>query len=135
MKNAKFFAVILLFISFSFTNCSPDRDYLFTTNEIITQGSWGVEFYIDQDKTTQYKDFAFHFSGNGILQGTDGSNTVKGNWSVIRDADRTDLLTIALNEHNYMPELNNTWNVTSKSSNAFKFQIKGNNTEFRIRKL
>ena len=135
MKSAKCFAVALLFISFSFTNCSPDRDYLFTTNEIISKGSWGVEFFVNQDKTAQYGNYTFHFSGNGSLQGTDGGNIVKGTWNVIRDVDRTDLLTINLNDHNYMPELNNTWNVKSKSTNAFNFQLKGNNTEFRIRKL
>lgn len=135
MKSAKYFAVALLFISFSFTNCSPDRDYLFTTNEIITQGNWGVEFFVNQDKTAQYGNFKFHFAGNGSLEGTDGNNIVKGNWNVIRDVDRTDLLTINLNEQNHMPELNNTWNVKSKSTSAFNFQLKGNNTEFRIRKL
>jgi len=135
MKSAKCFAIALLFISFSFTNCSEDRDYLFTTNEIITQGSWDVEFFVNQDKTAQYRNYTFHFSGNGSLQGTDGSNTVKGSWNVIRDVDRTDLLTINLNEHNYMPELNNTWNVKSKSTNVFNFQLRGSNTEFRIRKL
>ncbi len=101
----------------------------------MTQGNWGVEFFVSQDKTAQYGNYTFHFSGNGSLEGTDGRNTVKGNWNVIRDADRTDLLTINLNEHNHMPELNNTWNVKSKSTNAFNFQLKGDRTEFRIRKL
>src|SRR5215207_2237133 len=131
MKSAKSFAVVLLFISFSFANCSPDRDYLFTTSEIITQGNWGVEFFVSQDKTAQYANYTFHFSGNGSLDGTDGNKTVKGIWHVIRDVDRTDLLTINLNEHNHMPELNNTWNVKSKSTNSFNFQLKGNNTEFK----
>ena len=135
MKSAKFFAAALLFISFSFTSCSPDRDYLFTTNEIITKGTWKVDFFVNQDKTAQYGNYTFDFSANGTLQGSNGSNMVIGNWNVIRDVDRTDLLTINLNEHNQMPELNNAWNVKSKSANAFNFQIKGNNTEFRIRKL
>lgn len=135
MKTANCLAIALLIISFSSTNCSPDRDYYFTTNEIITQGNWGIEFFVNQDKTAEYGNYKFHFSGNGRLEGTDGNKTIKGTWNVIRDADRTDLLTITLNEQIYMPELNNTWNVKSKSANAFNFQLKGNNAEFRIRKL
>jgi len=134
MKSVNFFAVILLFVSFSFTNCSPDQDHLFTTNEIITRGNWGVEFFINQDKTTEYGNYVFTFSGNGTLQGTDGTKTAEGTWNVIRDADRSDLLTINLSEQNNMADLNNSWSVKAKSTVALTLQAK-NASEFRIRKL
>jgi len=135
MKSAKFIAVILLFISFSFTSCAPDQDQLFTTKEIITRGNWGVEFFINENKTTEYANYVFTFSASGVLLGTNGNNTVEGTWTVIRDADRLDLLTINLNEQNNIAELNNSWSVRSKSTVALQLQAKGNASEFRIRKL
>ena len=135
MKSKNSFAVILLFLSFLFTNCSQDREYLFTTNEIITRGNWGVEFFADQVKTVEYENYSFQFSGNGTLQGTDGTNSVKGTWNVIRDVDYSDVLTITMNDQNNIAELGNTWKVKQKSTNALSLQVKGNSTEFRIRKL
>jgi hypothetical protein len=135
MKSAKFFAGVLLFISFSFTNCSPSHDYLFTTNEIITRGNWGIEFFVSQDKTAQYGNYTFQFSGNGVIQGSNGVNTVKGSWAVIHDVDRSDILTITMNEQNSIAELSNVWNVKAKTTEALKLQVKGSTTEFRIRKL
>jgi hypothetical protein len=135
MKSAKVFAGILLFISFSFTNCSRDQDYLFTTNEIITRGDWGVTFFADKDKTVQYEKYVFHFSADGILEGTDGIHTAKGNWNVIRDVDRSDLLTITLIEQNNIRDLSNAWSVKAKTTEAISLQVKGNSTEFRIHKL
>ena len=134
MKNAKVFAVILLLVSFTFTNCSPDQDHLFTTNEIITRGNWGVEFFINNDKTTEYADYVFQFSGNGTFTGTDGTHTTEGSWSVIRDVDRTDLLTISISDQTHMTELNNSWSVKGKSAVALKLLSK-NASEVRIHKL
>src|SRR5215212_7144019 len=114
MKSVKNLAAILLFISFSFTNCSQDHDYLFTTNEIITRGNWGIEFFANQDKTVEYGNYVFQFSGNGTLQGSDGSNNTQGNWSVIRDINGNDLLTITMKEQNSMGELTNIWSVQQK---------------------
>jgi hypothetical protein len=135
MKSAKSFAVILLFLSILFTNCSQDRDYLFTTNEIITRGNWVVEFFDNQVKTIEYENYSFQFSGNGTLQGTNGTNTVKGSWSVIHDVDYSDVLTITMNDQNTIAELGNSWRVKQKSVNALSLQGQGNPIEFRIRKL
>jgi hypothetical protein len=135
MKSAKSFAVILLFLSILFTNCSQDRDYLFTTNEIITRGNWVVEFFYNQVKTIEYENYSFQFSGNGTLQGTNGPNTVKGSWSVIHDVDYSDVLTITMNDQNTIAELGNSWRVKQKSVNALSLQGQGNPIEFRIRKL
>ena len=135
MKSAKVFAATLLFISFLFTNCSPDHDYLFTTNEIITRGNWNVEFFLDDNKTAVFNNYSFQFNGDGKLFGTDGVKSVEGNWNVIRDVDRTDLLTINMNEQGNVSELSNRWSVKAKTTEAFTFRAKGNTTEFRLRKL
>ena len=132
MKSAKIFAGILLFLSFSFTNCSSDHDYLYTTNEIITRGEWGVEFFADPDKTAQYSNYAFQFNGNGVVQSTDGSSTVQGNWNVIRDVDGSDVLTITMKD---IQDISSSWNVKQKSTTALQLKGRGNTTEFRIRKL
>lgn len=135
MKSAKAFAVFLLFISLLFTNCSPDHDYLFTTNELITRGNWDVEFFKDDTKTAVFNNYSFQFNGDGKLYGTDGVKTVEGSWNVIRDVDRTDVLTINMNEQGNVGELSNVWSVKAKSTEAFTLQAKGSTTEFRLRKL
>lgn len=135
MKSVKFYAGILLFISISFTKCSPNYELLYTTNEIITRGSWGIDFFVNQDKTVEYGNYTFQFSANGTFQGTDGNNIAEGNWKVIRDIDRTDLLIIAMKEQNNIVELNNSWSVKTKNAEALGMMAKGNSTEFRIRKL
>jgi hypothetical protein len=135
MKSANIFAGLLVFVSLSFTNCSPDQDYISNTNEIITRGDWGVTFFANKDKTLEYEKYVFRFSGNGTLEGTDGIHTSKGTWNVIRDVDRSDLLTINLNEQTTITELSNAWSVKAKSTEAISFLGRGNSTEFRIRKL
>ena len=135
MKSAKIVAVILLFISFSFTNCSQNQDHLFTTDEIITRGNWGVEFFIDENKTQEYSNYVFRFSPNGTLQSNDGVNSIEGTWDVIRDVDRSDLLTITLSDQAHLVDLNNTWVYRGKSTVGLRLQAKGNASEFRIRQL
>jgi hypothetical protein len=134
MKSAKLLAGFLLFISFSFTNCTQDHDYRFGTDEIIT-GNWGVEFYANPDKTAEFSTYSLQFNSNGKVQGTNGVNTVEGNWTVVHDVDRTDVLSISINEQTPLSELNNKWSVTTKSNNALALKLRGGATEFRIRKL
>ena len=135
MKSAKLFAAILLFISFSFANCTQDRDYRYGTDEIITSGNWGVEFYANPDKTAEFSTYSLQFNGNGKVQGTNGLNTVEGTWTVVHDVDRTDVLSISINEQNPLSELTNKWSITTKNNNALALKLKGGATEFRIRKL
>ena len=135
MKSLKISSALLLFVSVLFTNCSPDHDFLSSTNEIITRGSWNVEFFANDSKTAEFGNFNFQFNGNGQLSGTNGVRTVQGSWNVIRDANRADILTISMNEQGNVSELSNTWAVKTKTTNAFIMQAKGSTTEFRLRKL
>ena len=135
MKSLKVYAASLLFISFSFTSCSPDHDFVSSTDEIITRGSWDVEFFVNDNKTAEFKNYNLEFSGNGKLSANNGTTIVEGKWTLIKDVDRTDLLTINLNEQGNVVELSNVWAVAEKSLNAFKLQAKGNTTELRLRKL
>jgi urease alpha subunit len=135
MKNLKVYAALLLFISFFSTSCSPDHDFVSSTDEIITRGSWDVEFFVNDNKTAEFKNYNLEFGGNGKLLANNGTTIVEGKWTLIRDVDRTDLLTINLNERDNVGQLSNVWSVTEKSLNAFKFQAKGNTTELRLRKL
>ena len=135
MKSLKISSALLLFISFLFSNCSPDHDFLSSTNEIITRGSWDVEFFANDNKTAEFGNFSFQFNGNGKLSGSNGIKTVEGSWNVIRDVDRTDILTITMNDRDNISELSNSWSVKTKTTNAFILEAKGSTTEFRLRKL
>ena len=135
MKSLKISSALFLFVSILFTNCSPDHEFISSTDEIITRGSWNVEFFANDSKTAEFGNFNFQFNGNGQLSGTNGIKNVQGSWSVIRDANRADILTISMNEQGNVSELSNTWAVKTKYTNAFILQSRGITTEFRLRKL
>ena len=135
MKSLKVSSALFLFFSFVFTSCSPDHDFLSSTNEIITRGSWNVEFFANDNKTAELGSLNFQFNGNGKLSATNGVTTVQGSWNVIKDVDRSDVLTINMNEQGSVSELSNTWSVKTKTTNNFILQAKGSTTEFRLRKL
>jgi hypothetical protein len=119
MKSVKICAALLLFVSAFFTSCSPDHDYISETNEIITRGNWKVDyFYTTNDKTDQYRDYNFQFSGNGTVECTGANHSCTGTWSTIHDEKGEEVLTIKLAEQSDMAELNNMWQVKGKQLNG-----------------
>lgn len=137
MKSAKpALSFLLIVISTSlFTSCTPESlDYSATTREFISKGQWSVDlFFAGQDKTAQYSGYQFSFIGNGTATATNGVETVSGTWSVVRDVNRNEILSINMNTQNQMQELNVQWNVTDK--NNFIIAMKDGSNELRFKKL
>ena len=106
---------ILLLSAFFFSNCTRDTQVNYTenTSEIITQGKWSVEyFFANQDLTAQYNNYQFTFLGNGTLTATNNTMQVHGNWRMIKDVDRKDILQININTGDpNLVEMNEHWNV------------------------
>lgn len=137
MKKPAFPVVILLFVSLFFTRCSPDYvDYRATTKEIISQGTWSVDYYFQgQDKTSEYVNAQFTFHGNGSITCLQDSVTYSGSWTTIKDVNRNDILIVNLGGQNTkFSSLNQQWNVTAL---GFKMvDMKDNvNNEWRIKQL
>jgi hypothetical protein len=137
MKNVKLtVSFLLLLTSMLFVNCSPDLPYVSTTKEVITQGTWGVDYYYyGQDKTAQYADYHFTFSTTGNVTVTHGPDTFAGTWSTLKNTSNTDVLTISLDSQEpTLAELNSSWNINTinLASVAMKNSI---NTQLIFKKL
>jgi hypothetical protein len=134
MKNAKFFAYLLIVISTSlFVRCTPENlDYGSGTKEMITGKQWSVDYYFaGQDRTVQFSNYKFSFVGNGTLTANDGIASVNGNWSMITDVNRNAVLRINISEA-HLQGLNEQWTVDLSSDVLI---LKGSGSEMRLRKL
>jgi hypothetical protein len=134
MKNAKFFSYLLIVVFTSlFVRCTPENlDYGSGTKEMITGKQWSVDYYFaGQDRTAQFSNYKFSFAGNGTLTANDGIASVNGNWSMITDVNRNDVLKINIAEA-HLQSLNEQWTVSLSSGVLI---MKGTESEMRLRKL
>ncbi len=108
-------STLLILCTLLFVHCSPDIPYVSTTKEVITQGTWAVDYYYNgQEKTMQYENYVFTFAPTGNVTCTHGIDTYEGTWNTYKDVNRNDVLTINLsNQQPYLSELNDSWNVTT----------------------
>ena len=129
------FSSLLIIISTSlFTSCTRENiDYGSTTKEALTKAQWSVDyFFAGQDKTALFSGYAFNFVGNGTVTATDGTNSFNGNWSMITDANRNDVLRINISEA-HLQDLNSQWSVNLTPDGSLT--MKGALSEMRLRKL
>jgi len=134
MKNTKFFWYFLIIVLTSlFTNCSRENiQYGDTTREAITKAEWSIDYYFaGQDKTAEFSNYKFIFIGNGSVKAEDGTNSFHGNWSMVTDAYRNDVLQINILEA-HLQGLNEQWKVNLTSDGL---TMKGASSEIRLKKL
>lgn len=137
MKKPALRIIILLFATISFARCTPDYvDYRATTKEIISQGTWSVDYYFQgQDKTSEYINAQFVFHNNGSITCQQDSVTYGGTWTTIKDVNRNDVLIVNLNGQNSkFSNLSQQWNVTSLGFKIVDMKDNANN-EWRIKQL
>ena len=135
MKNLTVISYLLVIISTSlFTSCSRESiDYPGSTKQVITGSSWTIDYYFaGQDKTAQFNNYKFNFVATGTMTADDGTNSFNGNWSVVTDVNRKDVLRINLTEA-HLQDLNNQWTVDANSSGSLV--MKNSGSEIRLRKL
>lgn len=136
MKTSKLLVGFLLLFTFiSFIRCTPDQDFSITTKDIISQGTWTVDYYYaGQDRTTQFNSYAFIFLGNGTVSGTTSTGQFAGSWSLMKDVNRNDVIQIHINSQEpYITELNELWNVTDTSTDVIA--MNGGSVQLRLRKM
>lgn len=134
MKNLKFFSYLLIIISTSlFVGCTPENfDYPATAKETIMGSQWSVDYYFaGQDKTAQFNNYKLSFIGNGTVTANNGTNSFNGNWSMLKDVNRNDVLQIEIPEA-HLQDLNSQWTVNLSSDVLI---MKGTSGEMRLRKL
>jgi hypothetical protein len=134
MKTVKFFTFLLILISASsFFSCTPENlNYGTTTKEMITGRQWSVDYYfVGQDKSAQFSNYKFSIIGNGTLTADNGTDPINGNWVMITDVNRNDVLRINIPEV-HLQGLNEQWTVNLSSDVLI---MKGSGSEMRLRKL
>jgi len=134
MKTVKIFTFLFILISASsFFSCTPENlDYGAAAKEMITGRQWSVEYYFSgQDKTAQFSNYKFSFVGNGTLTADNGTDPVNGNWVMITDVNRNDVLKINIPEA-HLQGLNEQWTVNLSSDVLI---MKGSGSEMRLKKL
>ncbi|HEX2608300.1 MAG TPA: hypothetical protein VHK91_13015 [Flavisolibacter sp.] len=127
------FGVLLLILSLS--SCSPQQDAITSTREIISQGNWTVDYYFPgQNRTEQFLNYAFHFRGDGTLTIEQGSQVATGNWSLVHDVNRNEVIALQINSSNpQITSLNEHWSVVDRNLSALAMKD-GNNVELRLKK-
>jgi hypothetical protein len=132
MKTATFFTCLLIVFTSLFVGCTPENlDYGHTTKEMISGKTWSVDYYFaGEDKTAQFSNYKFSFIGNGTLLADNGNDPVNGNWSMITDVNRNDVLKINISE-THLQSLNEQWTVNLSSDVLI---MNGNGSEMRLRK-
>jgi hypothetical protein len=136
MKNLRLISYLLVVVSTSFfTSCTKESvNYPGSTKEVITGSSWSIDYYFaGQDKTAQFNSYKFSFVGNGTVTADDGTNTFNGNWSVVTDVNRKDVLRINLSEA-HLQDLNSQWTVDNPTTIG-TLVIKNSGSEIHLRKL
>lgn len=136
MKTLKLSSVLLfIIINCFFAGCTREPlAYISTTKEIISQGKWSVDYYFSgQDKTAQFSNYQFIFTGNGTVTASDSGHSYTGTWSMVTGVNRNEILKINLDHVPDLQELNNQWSVDDKSSNWVSMNLNGN--ELRFKKL
>jgi hypothetical protein len=136
MKNLRLISYLLVVVSTSFfTSCTKESvNYSGSTKQVITGSSWSIDYYFaGQDKTAQFNSYKFSFVGNGTVTADDGTNTFNGNWSVVTDVNRKDVLRINLSEA-HLQDLNSQWTVDNPTTIG-TLVIKNSGSEIHLRKL
>lgn len=137
MKNfTRAAKLLLLFTSLLFLSCTREQNESLysTTKEFISQGKWSVDYFFEgQDRTAQFSNYEFRFYGNGTLSGNNGTTDFSGNWSMLRDVNRNDVLKIQIaTQDPDLACLNDQWQVTYK--NAERITLVFGASELRIKK-
>ena len=127
-------ALLLLFASIAFTNCTQEN-FGQSAKEIISNGKWSVAyFYTGQDKTESLRNLQWNFQGNGTLNLQQGTSTINGTWNIIKDVNRNDVLSLNLNSQEPdVTELSEQWKVTDANSDLIVMQ-NGTTSILRLKK-
>jgi len=134
MKNEKFsFFFIIITLSSFLSSCTKENiSYGDTTREAITKSQWSVNYYFaGQDRTTEFSNYKLSFIGNGTVKADDGTGSFNGNWTMVTDAYRNDVLRINISEA-HLQGMNEEWKV---NQTADGLTMKGGSSEIHLKKL
>jgi hypothetical protein len=125
-----FYLIAPILGAFAFASCSQteqDISNFNTVTEVVTQGKWKVDIYLDanMDQTNDFAGYSFTFGKSGSVTATNGSSTFAGTWTE-NQTDRK--LHINFNTSNaVLDKINDTWNIVEIN---YRFiNLNNNNTQ------
>ncbi len=118
-KSIKLFSIILI-VSLFAASCQKSG------SKIITNGSWMVSLYMDdnKDETSDFFGYTFDFNSDGTLKVTLPSGvTNNGAWSF---DDSSSKYKITISGNDKLDKINDDWLIVSKSNDLI--ELKDDNT-------
>ncbi|MFI5133049.1 MAG: hypothetical protein ACHQEB_01870 [Chitinophagales bacterium] len=137
MKATKLTSALLLFsLAIFFSNCTPDRDIISSTEETLTQSNWSVDYYFQaQDLTAEYAGYRLLFSATGTVAAQKGNEIIQGTWGKVVDVNTDEIITINFSTSDTtLSKLNLGWRLVNKTSSTLLFEDNGQvNTSSQLR--
>ncbi|MFT6934877.1 MAG: hypothetical protein ACJAUQ_001268 [Maribacter sp.] len=96
MKLEKYYIVSFLLVSVIFLSCETSDDEMENTGISLTEikanaefGTWTISLFEEEgiDETSDFADFGFTYSTEGVLRAVNGDNSITGAWSITSDED------------------------------------------------
>ena len=134
MKNLTVFSCFIILTISLLASCTRESiSYGDTTREAITKSQWSIDYYFTgQDRTAEFSIYKFSFTGSGIVKAEDRSGSFTGNWNMVKDVMRNDILSINISEA-HLQSLNDKWTVSLIQDGSIT--MKGATSEVRLKRL
>ncbi|MCW9037727.1 hypothetical protein, partial [Altibacter sp.] len=112
-----------------YDNCNGGGGNAQTLRDIMTDGQWYVQSYIDDgdNETGDYNGYTLTFNTNGTVMAQNSSNTFNGTWAITQDSSGLDFV---LDFGTQVPfdEFNDDWDVLNFISTRVELEdVSGGN--------
>ncbi len=114
------FATALSFVSCTKSNDDPQPN----NPQTPASGLWKVSYFFDkQEATTDYTNYTFDFTANGILIVKNGNQTWLGTWTTGSDDSKNKfVIAFSGNVPSALSELAEDWLIISMTDTAMHFE-------------
>ena len=114
----------LFLLAISTSNCTPDNEFIPSTEETLTKNGWGVDYFFQQqDMTSEFSDYYITFRPSGAINCRIGNEVITGTWNRIVNPDQSELIDISIATSNQiLNKLNGSWSLKFKTSIIITFE-------------
>ena len=116
--------VLLLAVSLSTMNCSPDNDFTPSTEETLTRNGWGVDYYMQQQNiSSEFDEYFITFRNSGTINCRKGTEVISGTWNMNVDMNQSEMIVINIATSNpSINKLNGSWSLKSTTASTMTFE-------------
>jgi hypothetical protein len=120
-------AIVIVLVT-AFLSCKKNDDNnnsgtTFNTSAIITQGTWKVVLFKDNnvDETSNYTGYQFTFTAGGAAAAISGSVVTNGTWNTFND-DSQNKLELKFGNTPPLDEITEDWHIIGASSSTIQME-------------